>query len=164
MTGHPGHGGTQLGAPQPGRSWDPWERAWPHQGPCASGKERPGQKFPSQRLAQNPWDILACQEGSPWSSSGGGGTWFSPQRRLQKQCTRCTLEGTTWEGRGCRRRLGRLLDSEPPGPCQPLPAPCVLLFLPASSSPGPITQRVLKDPKPSSRRASHLMVGEGTAV
>ena len=163
MTGHPGRGGTQLGAPRPGRSWDPWERAWPHQEPCASGKERPGQKFPSQRLARNPWDSWLVRK----ALHGAAAVGAAPGSPLRED-SRSSAPSARWRARRGRARL-QTAAGAPPGlriP-RPLPAPphtlcpsvpsCLLL-------PRTLTQRMLKDPTPSSRRASHLMVGEGTAV
>lgn len=154
-TGHPGPGGTRLGAPCPRTP----EKGHGHtRGHAPGGQERPGQRSPARDSAGIPGAPPLVGKALPGAAEQH---LFAPRRWLQKQCTLCTLQGTAWKGEAAEGGWG------PPGLRAPDPSPphtpCVLLFLPASP-PGRITQGMLKDPKTSSRRAPHPIVGEGTAL
>ena len=155
MTGHPGHGGTQLGAPRPG-------------GPGAPGNGRGHTRslVPRERRGQARSSPARDSPGIP-GTPGLSGRLSTEQQRWGRHLG--LPSGKTPEamhplhagghdvGRArLQTAAGAPLPAPPHTLCPSVPS-CLLL-------PRTLTQRMLKDPTPSSRRASHLMVGEGTAV
>lgn len=139
-------------------SWDLWEGAWPHQSSCSWGTRdaRPeipppepppaplGHPGPSGRLSTE-WVGWGSTRFAPWGEHPLRGAEKTPEalRPLDAEdrevVGRARLQRAA--GRSPRAR-------EPPDPSPPShPLSCSFLPTPA---PGPITQRIPKDPRPSS--------------
>lgn len=111
-------------------SWDPWERAWPHQGPCAwgTGEARPEISLPETRLESLGHPSLSGR--LPTEQRQPGQHMALPSEKTPEAVRPLHAGGHDVGGRGCRGRLGCLLDSEAldpsPTPCPSVPS-CLLL-------------------------------------